>query len=42
MSYSILDDLDRQEVDPEFKKELQYYLREYVGRPTPLSIGYKA
>ncbi len=22
--------------DPEFKKELQYYLREYVGRPTPL------
>ncbi|TAN62072.1 tryptophan synthase subunit beta, partial [bacterium] len=22
--------------EPEFKKELQYYLREYVGRPTPL------
>ncbi len=22
--------------DPEFKKELQYYLRDYVGRPTPL------
>ena len=22
--------------DPEFKRELQYYLREYVGRPTPL------
>jgi tryptophan synthase beta chain len=22
--------------DPEFKQELQYYLREYVGRPTPL------
>ncbi len=22
--------------DPEFKKELQYYLREYIGRPTPL------
>ncbi|HKL21172.1 MAG TPA: tryptophan synthase subunit beta, partial [Tichowtungia sp.] len=22
--------------DPEFKKELKYYLREYVGRPTPL------
>jgi tryptophan synthase beta chain len=22
--------------DPEFRKELQYYLREYVGRPTPL------
>jgi tryptophan synthase beta chain len=22
--------------DPEFKKELDYYLREYVGRPTPL------
>jgi len=22
--------------DSEFKKELQYYLREYVGRPTPL------
>ncbi|NNJ70191.1 MAG: tryptophan synthase subunit beta [Kiritimatiellales bacterium] len=25
--------------DPEFKKELQYYLREYVGRPTPLSYA---
>lgn len=22
--------------DPEFRRELQYYLREYVGRPTPL------
>ncbi len=22
--------------DPEFRKKLQYYLREYVGRPTPL------
>ncbi|MDB6124692.1 MAG: trpB [Pedosphaera sp.] len=22
--------------DPEFQKELQYYLREFVGRPTPL------
>ncbi len=22
--------------DPEFKKELEYYLREYVGRPSPL------
>jgi tryptophan synthase beta chain len=22
--------------DPEFRKDLQYYLREYVGRPTPL------
>ena len=22
--------------DPEFKRELQYYLRDYVGRPTPL------
>lgn len=22
--------------EPEFKRELQYYLREYVGRPTPL------
>ncbi len=22
--------------DPEFKKELDYYLKEYVGRPTPL------
>ena len=22
--------------DPQFKEELQYYLREYVGRPTPL------
>ncbi len=25
--------------DPDFKKELQYYLREYVGRPTPLSFA---
>src|SRR6266568_4439398 len=24
------------QVDPEFQKELQYYLREFVGRPTPL------
>ncbi|HEX4849791.1 MAG TPA: tryptophan synthase subunit beta, partial [Puia sp.] len=22
--------------DPKFKEELNYYLREYVGRPTPL------
>ncbi|MCA9482788.1 MAG: tryptophan synthase subunit beta, partial [Nitrospina sp.] len=22
--------------DPEFKKELDYYLRQYVGRPSPL------
>src|SRR6266508_2451301 len=22
--------------DPEFQRELEYYLREYVGRPTPL------
>ena len=22
--------------DPEFERELKYYLKEYVGRPTPL------
>src|SRR5947207_4352759 len=26
----------RSQIDPEFQKELQYYLREFVGRPTPL------
>ncbi|EEF62227.1 tryptophan synthase subunit beta [Pedosphaera parvula] len=26
----------RSQTDPEFQKELQYYLREFVGRPTPL------
>lgn len=26
----------RAQNDPEFQKELQYYLREFVGRPTPL------
>ncbi|HEX7862982.1 MAG TPA: tryptophan synthase subunit beta [Verrucomicrobiae bacterium] len=26
----------RAQQDPEFAKELQYYLREFVGRPTPL------
>ncbi len=26
----------RAEKDPEFQKELQYYLREFCGRPTPL------
>ncbi|HYE31727.1 MAG TPA: tryptophan synthase subunit beta [Methylomirabilota bacterium] len=26
----------RAQKDPEFQKELQYYLREFVGRPTPL------
>jgi tryptophan synthase beta chain len=25
--------------DPAFRKELQYYLREYVGRPTPLYLA---
>ncbi len=25
--------------DPEFKKELRYYLSEYVGRPTPLYLA---
>ena len=23
--------------DPEFQKQLDYYLRQYVGRPTPLT-----
>ena len=23
--------------DPEFKAQLEYYLREFVGRPTPLT-----
>src|ERR1700760_1166606 len=26
----------RSQLDPEFQRELQYYLREFVGRPTPL------
>ena len=26
----------RAQVDPEFQRELSYYLREFVGRPTPL------
>src|SRR5213079_3434241 len=25
--------------DPEFLRELEYYLREYVGRPTPLYLA---
>ena len=27
---------DRARKDPEFKRQLEYYLREFVGRPTPL------
>src|SRR5438874_5711537 len=27
---------ERAQQDPEFERELRYYLREYVGRPTPL------
>jgi len=27
---------EKAKADPEFKKELQYYLKDYVGRPTPL------
>lgn len=25
--------------DPEFQKQLDYYLKEYVGRPTPLYLA---
>ncbi|GAG95826.1 unnamed protein product, partial [marine sediment metagenome] len=25
--------------DPKFKRELDYYLREYAGRPTPLYLA---
>src|SRR5947209_18713385 len=25
--------------DPEFQRELDYYLKEYVGRPTPLYLA---
>jgi tryptophan synthase beta chain len=27
---------EKAKADPEFQKELQYYLKDYVGRPTPL------
>src|SRR6266567_824394 len=27
------------QVDPEFQRELQYYLREFAGRPTPLYLA---
>ena len=30
------DEYFRAQNDPEFKRELAYYLREFVGRPTPL------
>ena len=30
------DEYFRAQQDPEFQKELDYYLREFVGRPTPL------
>src|SRR5262252_3155706 len=30
------DEYARAQKDPEFQKELQYYLREFCGRPTPL------
>lgn len=32
----LTDEYMRYRKDPAFKKELDYYLREYVGRPTPL------
>ena len=30
------EEYSRAQLDPEFQKELQYYLREFCGRPTPL------
>ncbi|MFH1247621.1 MAG: tryptophan synthase subunit beta [Candidatus Omnitrophota bacterium] len=38
-----LDELEREyqkiKSDPDFKKELSYYLKEYAGRPTPLYLA---
>ncbi len=40
-----LDELSREylaaEKDPKFKKELNYYLSEYAGRPTPLYLAHR-
>ena len=30
------DEYFRAQHDPEFQRELSYYLREFIGRPTPL------
>ena len=32
----LAEEYDRARKDPEFKRQLEYYLREFVGRPTPL------
>jgi tryptophan synthase beta chain len=32
----LTEEYEKAKADPEFQKELQYYLRDYVGRPTPL------
>jgi tryptophan synthase beta chain len=32
----LAEEYERAKSDPEFKKELNYYLKDYVGRPTPL------
>ena len=31
--------IKRQKADPEFQRELEYYLSEYVGRATPLTYA---
>lgn len=33
------DEYFRSQYDPEFQRELQYYLREFCGRPTPLYLA---
>jgi tryptophan synthase beta chain len=32
----LTEEYEKAKADPEFQKELQYYLKDYVGRPTPL------
>ncbi len=34
--HQLAEEYDRARKDPEFKRQLEYYLREFVGRPTPL------
>ncbi len=37
----LADTFEKFKNDPEFNKELDYYLREYVGRPNPLYFAEK-
>jgi tryptophan synthase beta chain len=32
----LTEEYEKAKADPEFQKELKYYLKDYVGRPTPL------